>query len=195
MTAVANPDLQLLADLTYISLDRYHAMIEAGILNEDDTVELLNGKIVDISPIGRFHAVCVSNLAEFFIPKLSRLYRCRQEQPITILTGSEPEPDFVVATRHPHLYLDHHPYPEDIHLLIEVADQTLKRDQEAKLAIYARAGIQEYWILNLVERQLEIYTQPDNTLSIYKEGQTLQESAMLTDHPLAGTVPIKELLP
>lgn len=74
-------------------------MIEAGILGEDDAVELLDGKIVTMSPVGRFHAVCVDNLADFFVPLLLNSYRCRQEQPITIADGSEPEPDYVIATR------------------------------------------------------------------------------------------------
>ena len=194
MTAV-NPSLELLSHLHYITLERYHAMIEAGILGEDDAVELLAGRIVDRSPIGRFHAVCVDNLAEYFLPKLSGNYRCRQEQPITISTGSEPEPDYVIATRHDHQYLTHHPYPGDIHLLIEVADRTLDRDQGTKRRIYAEAGIPEYWIFNLVERQLEIYTAPDTESGTYGELTILAEDAQVQDHPLAGTVAVAALLP
>jgi Uma2 family endonuclease len=195
MTAAADAQLELLANLHYITLERYHAMIDADILGEDDRVELLTGKIVTMSPIGRFHAVCVSNLAEYFVPNLAGTYRCRQEQPITIPDGSEPEPDYVIATRHDHRYLSHHPYPEDIHLLIEVADRTLARDRGAKRTIYAHAGIPEYWIVNLIERQLEIYTEPDTERGMYGAERTLQETDRLEDHYLAGTVDVAELLP
>ena len=110
MTATAaDPTLELLANLHYITVERYHAMIEAGILGEDDPVELLNGKIVDTSPIGRFHAVCVDNLNEYFVTSLAGRFRCRQEQPITIPGGSEPEPDYVIAALREQQYLDHHP--------------------------------------------------------------------------------------
>jgi Uma2 family endonuclease len=195
MTATADPQLELLANLHYITLERYHAMIEAGILGEDDPVELLAGKIINTSPIGRFHAVCVDNLNEYFVIKLAGAYRCRQEQPITIPNGSEPEPDYVIATRHDHQYLTHHPYPEDIHLLIEVADQTLARDRGAKHAIYARAGIPEYWIFNLIERQLEIYTEPDTVRGTYKVERILVETDTLENHLLAGSVSVAALLP
>ena len=195
MLTTADPTLELLANLHYITLERYHAMIEAGVLGEDDPVELLAGRIVDMSPIGRFHAVCVRNLTNYFIPLLQQDYLCSQEQPITIPSGSEPEPDYVIATRHAHQYREHHPYPEDIHLLIEVADQTLARDRGAKLRIYARAGIPEYWIFNLIERQLEIYTEPDTEKGTYATVRTLAEKDTLREHPLAGTLKIGELLP
>ncbi|OAV43880.1 Uma2 family endonuclease [Lewinella sp. 4G2] len=195
MTAIAHPQLDLLANLHFITLERYHAMIEAGILGEDDPVELLAGKIVDMSPIGRFHAVCVRNLATYFVPLLKDAYICSQEQPITIPSGSEPEPDYVIATRHDHQYLDHHPYPEDIHLLIEVADKTLARDRGSKLNIYAAAGIPEYWIFNLIERQLEIYTEPDMEKGVYAAERVLTHAEVLEGHALAGTVGVGGLLP
>ena len=122
MTATADPSLELLANLHYITVERYHAMIEAGVLEEDDSVELLNGKIVDMSPIGRLHAVCVRSLNAYFVKHLEGNYLCSQEQPITIAEGSEPEPNYVIASLDEHHYLQHHSYPENIHLLIEVAD-------------------------------------------------------------------------
>ena len=195
MTATADPNIELLAHLHFITVERYHAMIEAGILGEDDPVELLNGKIVDMSPIGRFHAVCVANINEYFVPLLVGRYRCRQEQPITIHGGSEPEPDYVIAKLGGQRYLDHHPYPEDIHLLIEVADNTLPRDRGAKKSIYARAGIPEYWIVNLIDRQLEIFTEPDVTTGTYGKERVLGERDTLMNHPLAGTVAINRWIP
>ena len=92
-------------------------------------------------------------------------------------------------------YLDHHPYPEDIHLLIEVADRTLSRDRGAKLIIYARAGIPEYWIVNLIEQQLEVYTEPDTQAGTYTNHRILGVQETLNDHPLAGTVALNTWLP
>ena len=195
MAAAADSSIELLANLHYITLERYHAMIEAGILDEEDPVELLDGKIVDRSPIGRFHAVCVANVAEYFVPRLVGKYRCRQEQPISIAPGSEPEPDYIIATLRKQQYLDHHPYPEDIHLLIEVADKTLSRDRGGKREIYARAGIPEYWIINLIDRQLEIFTAPDTRMGIYGSERVLGERETLEHHPLAGTVAVSQWIP
>ena len=195
MTATADPNIELLAHLHFITVERYHAMIEAGILGEDDPVELLNGKIVDMSPIGRFHAVCVRTINAHFVKLLDGKYLCSQEQPITIAEGSEPEPDYVIAKLGGQRYLDHHPYPEDIHLLIEVADKTLPRDRGAKQSIYARAGIPEYWIVNLIDRQLEIFTEPDVTTGTYGKERVLGERDTLMNHPLAGTVAINQWIP
>ena len=195
MAANTNHTIELLANLHLLTVERYHAMIEAGILGEEDRVELLNGMIVDSSPVGPFHAVCVGNINEYFVPQLVGRYRCRQEQPITIHGGSEPEPDYVIAKLSGHRYLDHHPYPEDIHLLIEVADKTLPRDRGAKKGIYARAGIPEYWIVNLIDRQLEIFTEPDLTAGTYAKERVLGEGDTLMDHPLAGTVAVNRWIP
>ncbi len=191
----ANLDLDLLSNLHFITLERYHAMIDADILGENDAVELLNGKIVDMSPIGKFHAVCVDNLAEYFIPLLKNYYRCRQEQPITIPAGSEPEPDYVIAKRHDHQYRTHHPYPEDIYLIIEVADKTLAQDRGSKRRIYASAGINEYWVFNLIERQLEIYTDPDTASGAYQQERVLSSKQTLINHRIAGTFAVDDLLP
>ena len=195
MTAPADPTIELLAHLHYITVERYHAMIDAGILGEEDRVELLDGKIVEMSPIGRLHAVCVRNLNAYFVPLLADRYVCSQEQPITIPDGSEPEPDYVIASLRDQQYLDHHPFPEDIHLLIEVADRTLTRDRGAKRGIYARAGIREYWIVNLIDRQLEIYTEPDVQSGTYTRERVLGERDTLNDHSLAGTVVISKWIP
>jgi Uma2 family endonuclease len=195
MTATADPNLELLANLHYITVERYHAMIEAGVLGEDDPVELLNGKIVNRGPISCFHAACLTNLNEYFVKLLAGKYLCSQGHPITIACGSEPEPDYVIAALNEHNYLDHHPYPEDIHLLIEVADRTLPRDRGAKREIYARAGIPEYWIINLIDRQLEIFTEPDPAAGTYGSERILSERDTLRDHPLAGTVAVSQWIP
>ncbi|MEO0732347.1 MAG: Uma2 family endonuclease [Bacteroidota bacterium] len=156
MSAILTAPLELIYPVHRFSVEDYHKMIDIGILGDEDRVELLDGKIIEMSPIGPFHAACVSKLAKFFFRHIANDYSCRQEQPITITVGSEPEPDFIVATYRKDEYATGHPHPQDIHLLIEVADKTLERDRTAKAIIYARAGIPEYWIVNLIDRQLEI---------------------------------------
>ena len=195
MPVNTNHTIELLANLHLLTVDRYHAMIKAGILGEDDRVELLNGKIVDSGPVGPYHAVCVRTINAHFVKLLDGTYLCSQEQPITIAEGSEPEPDYVIAKLSGQRYLDHHPYPEDIHLLIEVADKTLPRDRGAKKGIYARAGIPEYWIVDLIDRQLEIFTEPDLTAGTYAKERVLGERDTLMNHPLAGTVAINQWIP
>ncbi len=143
--------------------------------------------------VGRYHAVSVRSIDAHFVTRLASNYLCSQQQPNTIAGG--PEPDYVIARRRALNYLDHHPYPEDIHLVIEVAEATLARDRGAKLDIYARAGIPEYWILNLIDRQLEIFTEPDTQAGTYARQGVLQERETLEDHPLAGTVALAQWLP
>lgn len=175
------------------TVERYHAMIETGIFGKEDRFELLYGKIVLMSPIGRFHAASVSKLAAMFIRRLADAYSCRQEQPITMTEqSSSPEPDYVVANYRDDAYASGHPTAVDIHLIVEVSDHTLAKDQTVKYQLYAEAGIPEYWIISLIERQIEIYTQPKDVVyqntEIYREGEQLE-------HELLGAVEVDALLP
>ena len=142
-----------------LSVDQYHQMIAAGILAEDDRVQLLEGEIVLMTPIGPLHR-CALVAAE---EALSRLFpgewKVITQQPIT-LAASEPEPDLSVVRRVAALAPDRHPGPADVALIIEVADSSLPLDRNRKQAIYAAAGIPEYWIVNLAERCIEVYREP-----------------------------------
>ena len=141
------------------TIDDYHRLIELGFLTEADKVELIRGELVQMASKGTPHTVCGAILCQ----QLDRLLVdrvVRGQDPITLPDNSEPEPDVVIA-RGNHLdYLPHHPYPEDILLVIEIADSTLRYDQTTKLGLYAEAGISDYWIVNLNARQLECYSQP-----------------------------------
>ena len=175
------------------TVDRYHAMIDSGVLGPDDRVELLLGKIVPMSPVGRFHAACVSTIHRLFFKTHGDRFTFREEKPITIPDRSEPEPDITVAIFDPEAYVTGHPRPKDIHLVIEVSDRTLEKDQTLKLEIYARAGIAEYWIVNLVERQFLVYTHPAEDgdyleREVYEEGQRFE-------HELLGNIEISSYLP
>ncbi|MEL7220114.1 MAG: Uma2 family endonuclease [Bacteroidota bacterium] len=179
-------------DLYRWTVQEFQQMVTAGILEEDDKVELLNGQIVYMSPVGRFHAACVSMLNEWFFQTLKRAYIIRVQDPIVLDNLSEPEPDIVIAKRKADYYAQGLPKPEDVRLIVEVADSSLAKDKGVKLPLYAAAGIQEYWLINVSKEQLEIYTLP--TEKGYTGQQVYQIPDQL-DHELLGSFTIKQLFP
>ncbi|RMG14748.1 MAG: Uma2 family endonuclease, partial [Cyanobacteria bacterium J055] len=142
------------------SLEEYHRLAEIGFFQEDDRIELIRGEIVKMVAKGTAHVFCCRNL----IKELSLLIEDRAilqcQDPITLPNNSEPEPDFTIARPREDRYLSHHPYPEDIILVIEISDSSLEYDRAVKLPLYAEAGIPHYWIVNLLELQLEAYSNP-----------------------------------
>ncbi len=145
------------------TLAQYEAMIDAGILGDADKTELLFGKIVDRSPIGISHSHCVQELNEYFILNYAKSYIVRSEQPVAFPLHSMPEPDFVLTKKFKHRFKKRRPGPEDIKLIVEVSASTLGRDRGAKNKLYASYGLPEYWILNLIDKQVELYTEPTET--------------------------------
>jgi Uma2 family endonuclease len=133
-----------------LTLDAYHRLGEAGILGEDDRVELLQGQLVDMSPIGPRHALAVDALNELLVIAVSGWAAVRVQNPIALDSGTEPQPDVVLVQRPWRGYPASHPGPEDIILLIEVADSSRDMDLGAKRELYARAGIREFWIVDLI---------------------------------------------
>ena len=142
-----------------LSIEQYHAIIQAGILTDDDSVELLEGWLVFKRPKNPPHRVTTRLVRTALENILPAGWYVDSQEPIT-LSNSEPEPDIVVVRGDTRQYLDRHPGAEDIALIIEVSDTTLQRDRTVKRRIYARAGIAIYWIVNLVEEQVEVYSQP-----------------------------------
>jgi Uma2 family endonuclease len=142
------------------SVDEYQRMTRAGILTDEDDVELLEGWIVLKMPRNPPHDAIVARLINKLLgPRLPADWFCRGQSAIQT-TSSQPEPDVVVVRGSEFDYLDRHSTPDDIALVIEVADSTLYRDREVKGPVYARAGIQSYWIVNWPERRVELYTDP-----------------------------------
>lgn len=142
-----------------LRVEQYHAIIQAGILTDDDSVELLEGWLVFKMPKNPPHRVTTRLVRTALENILPPGWYVDSQEPIT-LSNSEPEPDIVVVRGDTRQYLDRHPGAEDIALIIEVSDTTLQRDRTIKKRIYARAGIAIYWIVNLVEEQVEVYSQP-----------------------------------
>lgn len=138
----------------------YYRMAETGVLPPDARVELLDGEIIDMSPIGPFHGGVTTYLTELFAAASKGRWQTRVQNSLRLDDRSEPQPDLVLAHADPDYYRKRHPKPEDVFLLIEVSDSTLEQDQQEKLPAYGRAGIPEVWIVNLNELTVEIYREP-----------------------------------
>lgn len=142
------------------TLDEYHRLGELGFLTEDERVELIRGEMIEMAAKRTPHSVCNSLLLKEIYKLIGEKANVRGQEPIIIPPNSEPEPDLVIARKKEDNYLSAHPSPNDILLVVEIADATVKYDQETKLSLYAEAGIFNYWIFNLVNNHLEVYSQP-----------------------------------
>jgi len=142
------------------SVEDYHRMAETGVLRPDARVELLDGQIIDMSPIGPSHGGVVKRLNDYFSRLAQGRWLMAVQDPLRLDPQSEPEPDLMLLKRAPDFYTSRHPVPEDVFLLIEVADTTLEFDREEKLPAYGRAGVAEVWIVNLSEQTIEVYREP-----------------------------------
>src|SRR5207249_12101922 len=134
------------------NVEEYYRMAETGVLKPDARVELLNGEIIDMSPIGPFHGGLVNRLTRLFNKLSKGLWLVSSQNPLRLDDHSEPEPDVMLLKPATDDYTSRHPQPEDVFLLVEVSDTTLDYDRENKLPVYGSAGIAEVWIVNLVDR-------------------------------------------
>lgn len=138
----------------------YHRMAETGVLRPDARVELLDGRIIDMSPIGPFHGGVVKRLSRLFNHLARGRWLVSTQDPLRLDPYSEPQPDVMLLKPAPDDYTNRHPGPEDVLLLIEVADTSLELDREEKLPAYGRAGLPEVWLVNLLESVIEVYREP-----------------------------------
>ena len=163
------------------TIDDYHRMGEAGVFSEDDRVELLDGEIVEMSPIGIPHSSSVDRLNAFFARRLGRRAILRVQGPIILDDYSEPQPDLSVLTPRPDFYGHAQPRPRDVLLAIEVMDSSRSYDRTLKLPLYARAGLREVWLVDLQAEVIERFRRP--SLRTYREHETFGRGRVLT--PLA----------
>jgi Uma2 family endonuclease len=164
------------------TVDEYHHMIRAGVLEEDDPVELLEGYLVVKMPRNPPHEGTIDLTQGALIPHLPAGWFLRGQEAVT-LSESEPEPDVAGVRGTRRSFLTRPPEPADIGILIEVADSSLQRDRDDKGRIYARASIPVYWIVNLVDRQVEVSTQPSGPVASPSYAQR-------QDYPPGSTVPL-----
>ena len=142
------------------TITEYHRLAELDFFTADDRIELIKGEIIKMAAKGKAHSVCNTRLYKELFKLLEEKATIRGQEPIIITNNSEPEPDLVIVKNRPDDYFVNHPTPSDIFLVIEVADSSLKYDQEVKLPLYAEADISDYWIFNLIAYHLECYCQP-----------------------------------
>ena len=188
-----------MAGFRRFSVAEYHRLIELGILTEDDNLELLEGYLVHKMSRNPPHDAAIQKGNKKWLRILPAGWDLRVQSAIT-LTESEPEPDFTIVRGDETAYLTRHPAAADIGLLIEVSDSTLPGDRDDKGRIYARAGIACYWIVNLIDRQIEVYTSPSGPIPDPKFGQRVDydvgDNIQLV---LSGSAPIQvavqDLLP
>jgi len=159
------------------TVDQYHKMVDSGILKEDDRVELIRGEIIEMSPIGTKHAACVNRLVNLLVQLLGKRAIVAAQNPVVLNNNSEPQPDVALLKPRNDFYATAHPQPQDIFLLIEVADSTILYDREEKIPLYAEANIIEVWLVDINEEIVEVYQQPTaagyHHLQKLASGQTL----------------------
>ena len=159
----------------------YYAMADAGILSENDCVELLDGDVIVMPPIGDWHAASVKLFNNTMVPALRGRAMIAVQDPVRLDDDSEPQPDVMLLQWRDDFYRNGHPAPADVLLLIEVADSSVEFDRTVKLAAYARAGIPEVWIVARAERRIEAYAEPAGneyaTVRCFGPGETVAPQA------------------
>ncbi|WP_414622818.1 Uma2 family endonuclease [Calothrix sp. CCY 0018] len=142
------------------TIDEYNRLAELGFFNEDDRVELIRGEIIPMVAKGKLHSTFNRRLIRELSILIANHATLQSQDPICINPDSEPEPDVAILQNKDDDYLSSHPTPQNVLLLIEIADSSLKYDREVKLPLYAQAAISDYWIFNLIENCLETHREP-----------------------------------
>ena len=168
---------EVTSNLRMWTTEEYHRMAETGILNEDERVELLEGKIIWMSAKGTAHSSAVGRTDRLLQKCLGNQAWISIQDPVTLNQHSEPEPDIAIVKIDPLDYADHHPTPGEVYLIIEVADSSLKFDCETKGKVYAQEKIADYWVLDVLNRQLYVFREPSEegyqTKAILDENSTI----------------------
>lgn len=154
------------------TVEEYRRMVQAGILSEDDPVELLEGGIVMMAPIGSRHAGCVTRLTRLFSDQVEERGLVSVRNPVHLSEYSEPEPDLAVLRPRPDFYAEGHPRPADILLVVEVAETQVEVEREVRVPLYARYRVPEVWLVDLEGEAVEVYWQPSP--DGYREARRLQ---------------------
>ncbi len=182
-----------------LSVDQYHQMIRQGILGSDEPVELLEGLLFEKMTILPAHRYATRRTRIELEKIVSQGWYVEAPSPVT-LAASEPEPNVAVIRGADSDYIDRYPGPADVVLIVEVSDSSLRRDQTFKKAIYAKAGIPVYWIVNLIDRRVEVYSNPTGPVEKpdYQERHNIAETdhvpLMINGQELAK-IGVRELLP
>jgi Uma2 family endonuclease len=175
-----------------ISVDRYRKMVETGVLTEYDRIELIDGDMINMAPIGPNHAAVTARLNRLFVLSAGDSAIVSPGGPIKLGEYSEPQPDLMLLKPRADFYAAQIPTPPDVLLLVEVSDSSLAFDQSIKRALYARHGVAEYWVVDLPGQCIHVYCEPtaDGYAETLKRGQTdtVSPRAMPAVRFAAGTL-------
>lgn len=176
------------------TLEEYDHMIAAGVFDEDERLELIRGEILKMPPIGPGHETIVARLTTFLVQKtLNKALVWPQGNSIGLpISNSRPEPDAILLKWRDDYYAAKRPTPEDVLLIIEVSDSTLKYDRNTKVELYAQAGIGEYWIISLRKGVIEVYTEPSE--GTYQSTKQIKAGDTLTLPAQLGIMAVSDIL-
>lgn len=168
----------------WFNVSEYYRMAEAGILTENDRVELVEGEIIKMAPIGSRHAACVRHLDTLLHHQVGAAITVSVQNPVRVDDYSEPEPDIALLRSRDDFYAEKHPTPADVLLIMEIAETSVDYDRGVKLPLYVRAGIPEFWLINLSEENIEIYTRPID--GVYQKLRQAMRGGVLVSHVVPG---------
>ena len=175
------------------TVDEYHLMAEAGVLKEDDRLELIDGRIVNMSPAGSRHAACVNRLTALLAPRTSGQAIVSVQNPVCLDEHSEPQPDVALLRPRDDFYVGAHPSPSDVLLVVEVADTSEDHDRDVKLPLYAKAGIPEVWIVCLRDDLILVHRDPVG--DAYREVREAQRGESIEACLVPSlTIPVADIL-
>jgi Uma2 family endonuclease len=171
------------------TVSEYDRMAKAGILTEDDRVELIDGEIVEMAPIGERHAGTVNRTNNLFGRSFGDQAITAVQNPVRLSDHSEPQPDVALLRRRPDFYRSAHPTPADVLLLVEVAESSAAADRQVKIPLYARSGIPEVWLVDPDQATIAAYREPSasgyGTVLMVRRGEQLAPLAF-PDRPVAA---------
>jgi Uma2 family endonuclease len=177
------------------SIEEYHQLIKLNFIKEDDRIELIEGELIEMVAKGFRHCACTDALNIELIKLLGDRAVIRSQNPIALADRSEPEPDLAIVSGRAQEFFTRHPTASDVILVIEVSDSTLSYDQTTKLKMYANAGINHYWIVNLQENQLETYSEPYTHRGIYGTSQIYLPDRLVTIPAFEVTLNLDSIFP
>lgn len=162
-----------------ISVDEYHRMVEGGVFQDSRHIELINGQLIEtVAPIHPPHTYSTRQLVAEFFARFASRAAVYIQMPVTLPPDSEPEPDVALARPDKRNYVDRHPGPDELYVVVEVADSTLLMDRRLKVPLYARSGIREMWLVNIPGDCIEIYRNPRGrryeTIAVARRGETIE---------------------
>jgi Uma2 family endonuclease len=176
------------------TVDEYYRMTEAGILGVGERVELIDGEIVQMAAIGSRHAGCVKRLNRLFVRGVEDRAIVQVQDPVRLSDLSEPQPDLAVLRPRTDDYTNAHPGPDDVLLVVEVADATVEVDRGTKAPLYAAAGIGEYWLVDLPQDEIQVFR--TSTPNGYHDVRSYRRGDVLRPSALPGLeVPVADILP